>query len=354
MLAGFMLLSSGISAAQFDAPPATVEVAKATRTMLAPSVDVPGTVISRNDSRLASELSAKIVWIAEVGTHVKKGEAVARLEDLTFRLLEMEAANEVKREQARVKFLSSEVKRLQQLALENNAAKSLLEKTVSDLGVAESNEAIAEARLGMAKISMAITEISAPFDGVVTERLRSLGERVQVADEVIRLVDPDSIEVVARAPLSTINFITEQDQLELHNDYRRGQATVRTIVPFGDPQSHMFEVRLNIDADAWVVGESVRVPMPTSAAREVLAVPRDALVLRREGASIFRVNTDMTAEKISVITGLGAGSLIEVIGELQAGDMVVVRGAERLNSGMSIQISSTVSRNDALASPQLE
>ena len=94
--------------------------------------------------------------------------------------------------------------------------------------------------------------------------------------------------------------------------------------------------------------------MPTSAAREVLAVPRDALVLRREGASVFRVNADMTAEKISVITGLGAGSLIEVIGELDVGDMVVVRGAERLNSGMSIQISSTVSRSDAVASPQLE
>jgi RND family efflux transporter MFP subunit len=353
LLATILLLHGGLAAAQYEMPPAAVVVVKATHTMLAPSVDVPGTVISRFDSRLASELDAKLVWIAEVGTSVKEGETVARLEDFTFKLYEMEAAAEVTREQARVKFLKSEVQRLEKLALQNNAAKSLLEKTESDLAVAESEETIARARLGMAQVAMHITEIRAPFSGVVTERLRSMGERLQVADEVIRLVDPTSIEVVARAPLNTINYISVQDELELHNDYRDGMGTVRTIVPFGDPQSHMFEVRLNVDADVWVVGESVRVPMPTSAAREVLAVPRDALVLRREGASVFRVNDDMTVEKISVITGLGAGTLIEVIGEINAGDTIVIRGAERLDTGASVQISSVVSNADGVDSPKM-
>jgi len=347
------LLLGGVAAAQFEMPPATVVVAKATLTTLAPSVDVPGTVISRFDARLASELDAKIVWIAEVGTQVAKGEPVARLQDINFRLQEMEASSTVKREQARVTYLKSEVARLRQLALDNNAAKSLLERTISDLGVAEADEAIARARLGRAQVAMAVTEIIAPFDGIVTERLRSLGERLSVADEVIRLVDPESIEVVARAPLNTVNFIAVDDELVLHNDYREGSATVRAIVPFGDPQSHMFEVRLNVDPDVWVVGESVRVPMPTNHAREVLTVPRDALVLRREGASVFRVNADMTADKIGVITGLGAGSLIEVIGEIAAGDTVVVRGAERLDSGMSVQISSTLSSSSDNNSPTL-
>ena len=154
LFAAFLSLNCGLVFAQFEMPPASVVVATATRTMLAPSVDVPGTVISRFDSRLASELSAKLVWIAEVGTSVEEGETVARLEDFTFKLLEMEAAAEVTREQARVKFLASEVQRLEKLALENNAAKSLLEKTVSDLGVAESDETIARARLGMAQVAM--------------------------------------------------------------------------------------------------------------------------------------------------------------------------------------------------------
>jgi len=60
------------------------------------------------------------------------------------------------------------------------------------------------------------------------------------------------------------------------------------------------------------------------------------LVLRREGASVFRVKSDNTVEQVHVITGLGDGSYIEVIGELEAGDQVVTRGAERLSPGMEV------------------
>jgi multidrug efflux pump subunit AcrA (membrane-fusion protein) len=78
-------------------PPAAVVVAEAEYRSLAPTVDVPGTVISRNDARLASELAARIVWIAEVGTRVSAGDTVARLDDVTFRLSEGEAASRVTR-----------------------------------------------------------------------------------------------------------------------------------------------------------------------------------------------------------------------------------------------------------------
>ena len=167
----------------------------------------------------------------------------------------------------------------------------------------------------------------------------NIGERLNVADEVIRLVDPKSIEVVARAPLNTVNFIKIDDVLELHNDYRRGEGLVRTIVPFGNPQSHMFEVRINVDPELWTVGESVRLSMPTATAQEVLTVPRDALVLRREGAFVFRIDAESNAEQVGVITGLGAGKLIEIIGDIKAGDRVVIRGAERLSTGAAVAIS---------------
>lgn len=317
-------------------PPPVVVIAAAELRQMAPSVDVPGTVVSRYDSRLASELEAKLVWIAEVGTIVKKDETIARLEDFTFKLYEMEAQSRVEREQARVRFLRSEKERLDQLAMKNLSAKSQLDQTISDLAIAESEETMARAQLGLTQVAMHITQIRAPFDGMVTERLRNIGERLNVADEVIRLVDPNSLEVVARAPLNTVNFIQEAALLELHNDYRQDEASVRTIVPFGNPQSHMFEVRLDVDPAVWTVGESVRLSMPTANVKEVLAVPRDALILRREGASVFKVNADMSVEQINVITGLGDGNYIEVIGQLSSGDRVVTRGAERLETGMSV------------------
>ena len=332
---GFVLCATALAQ---NMPPAVVVVAEAEFQQLAPSVDVPGTVVSRFDSRLASELSAKLEWIAEVGTAVKKGDTVARLESLTFELLEMQAQSRVKREQARVSFLQSEKSRLDRLSEKNLSAKSQLDQTIADLAVAESDHDIARAQLGLAKIAVYVTKIRAPFDGIVTERLRNIGERLNIADEVIRIVDPKSLEVVARAPLNTVNFIEDGAALRLHNDFRQDQGTVRTIVPFGNPQSHMFEVRLNVDPDIWTVGESVRLSMPTSDVRKVLTVPRDALVLRREGASVFKVNADMSVEQVNVITGLGDGGNVEVIGELIPGDRVVIRGAERLTTGMQVSI----------------
>ncbi len=332
---GFALCATALAQ---NMPPAVVVLAKAELQQLAPSVDVPGTIVSRFDSRLASELSAKLEWIAEVGTAVKKGDTVARLESLTFELLEMEAQSRVKREEARVSFLQSEKNRLDRLSEKNLSAKSQLDQTIADLAVAESDHAIARAQLGLAKISVYVTKIRAPFDGIVTERLRNIGERLNVADEVIRIVDPKSLEVIARAPLNTVNFINKGAELRLHNDFRQDQGTVRTIVPFGNPQSHMFEVRLDVDPDIWTVGESVRLSMPTSGVKEVLTVPRDALVLRREGASVFKVNPDMSVEQVNVITGLGDGNNVEVIGKLNPGERVVIRGAERLSNGMQVTI----------------
>ncbi len=332
-----LLLAAPGSAQQMPAP--SVVVAEATITRLAPAVDVPGTIVSRNDARLATEVSARLTWVADIGARVAAGEPVARLEDVTFRLNEAEAASRVTREEARVVFLASEVERLERLAERNNTARSQLDQTVSDLAVAESDVAIARAQHGLARVALAMTELRAPFDGIVTERLRNVGERLNVAEEVVRLVNPRSIEVVARAPLNTVNFIGAGDELDLYNDYRDGAGRVRTIVPVGNPQSHMFEVRLDVDPDRWIVGESVRLSMPTAVARDVLAVPRDALVLRREGTSVFRINADGQAEQVSVVTGLGAGELIEVVGDLAAGDRIVVRGAERLAPGMSVSIS---------------
>jgi multidrug efflux pump subunit AcrA (membrane-fusion protein) len=79
-------LSTSVIAQGFEQPPATVVVERALVKYLAPSVDVPGTVVSLNDARLASELEAKLNWIADVGTEVSEGDTVARLEVITFRL----------------------------------------------------------------------------------------------------------------------------------------------------------------------------------------------------------------------------------------------------------------------------
>ena len=340
LLAGVALtLFAGIGNAQQG--PAPVVVVRAQQVMLAPTIDVPGTVISRNDSKIAAEVTGRITWIAEVGTVVAEGDPVARLDDTRFRLQQSEFAGQVDRERARLIYLEPEVERLKKLRAENNAAVSRLDQTKSDLQVARADTRVAKARLALVSDQLAKTTIRAPFAGTVTERMSNIGEMVNTGSEVVRLVDPSAIEIVARAPLRSAAFLTKGAVVEVSSEQRSEKSTVRTIVPFGNPSSHMFEMRLNVDPANWVVGESVRIAVPTAEARKVLAVPRDALILRRNGASVFRVGKDQLVERVSVLAGSGDGDLIEVSGDLKAGDTIVVRGAERLRPGQQVMVLNT-------------
>ena len=319
-------------------PPAPVRVVTAELIMLAPTVDVPGTVISRYDSRLSAEVAGRITWIAEVGTTLKEGETVAEIYDSNLELQLEEFRGLVSRERARLTYLGPEVERLRQLAEQNIAAKSRLDQTVSDLEVARSDLRVARSRLRQLEDQISKTNLVAPFDGIVTERLVNVGERVAKNDQVARLINPLTVEVLARAPLRSVTYLADGDQIRLLAFEKKDMGSIRTIVPFGNPQSHMFELRVDIDVANWRVGESLRLAIPTAQPRKVLAVPRDALVLRRSGASIYRINDDGTAEQVQVTTGAGDGVLIEILGAVQAGDTVVIRGAERLRPGQPVMV----------------
>ena len=124
---------------------------------------------------------------------------------------------------------------------------------------------------------------------------------------------------------------------------------MRTLVAAGDARSRLLDLRLSLPENGWTIGRPVRIALPTAIAREVLAVPRDALVLRRDGAAVFRVTEEGVAERISVQLGVASGSLVEVVGDLNAGDRVVTRGGERLRPGQTVKIlnaSSTDKKND--------
>ena len=62
-----------------DAP--SVGVMQARVVKMAPKMALPGTVMSRNDSQLASEVEGRVSWVAEVGTIVKENDVVARIDN---------------------------------------------------------------------------------------------------------------------------------------------------------------------------------------------------------------------------------------------------------------------------------
>lgn len=312
-------------------------MASAQARALAPQSWYAATVISRNDARLAAELEGRLVWVAEIGTRAQTGALLARLDSVLIQETLAEAQAEVARERAQLEYFVAEEQRFKRLVTQNSAAQTNLDEAISNVAVTRSELAAAQARLVQARERLARTELRAPFSGIVTERYRQTGEWAAGGDAVVRLVDTESLAITVRIPSDSLQFIQQGDRLWLRAGEQRKQGELRTIVPVGDDRSRLYELRIIPPDDDWPAGQTLRVAVPAGKARQVIAVPRDALVLRSSGIAVFRVR-DNTAERIPVTTGLASGELIEAIGDIAAGDQIVIRGGERLRPGQPVTI----------------
>ncbi len=335
-LLALSLISTSLSAAA-PGHASPVEVTEVQLRMMAPHIWVNGEVISRSNSQVATEVSGRLVWVAEVGARVKEGAVVARIDATLLRQQLDEQLAIVDREQARLDFLEEEVIRLNSLVKQRNVSQSNLDQTIADKAVARGDLAVAKAKAAQVSEKLKRSEIKAPFDGVVTERLLQLGEWADSGKAVIRLVDVEAKELRAWVTDQALPFVKVGDLLSVKVGDENGKGVVNTIVPVGEQRSRLYELRLSTQ-QPWVVGQALQLSVPTAKPIEQLSVPRDALVLRRDGTFVFRVAEDGMAQRITVNTGVTTGEFIAVQGELREGDKVVTNGGERLRPGQSVQV----------------
>lgn len=334
----FLLLCSMHALAQQEQPASPVRVNTVEfRSMVATAV-MPGTVVSREDARISAEVSGRLLMVADIGTRVEKDDVIAQIDDVRLKLQQSELQAQVQRVKARLVFLRAEEKRLSKLAKKNLASSTQYEQTISDRLVAESDQVVANVRLDQVRDELARSRIRAPFPGIVVARLSNVGERLAVGTEVLRLVNVDNLEVVVRAPLEYMPYNSTGDKLEVISRGSNLLAAVRTVVAVGDERTHVFEMRLDLPANAYPVGQALRVRIPVATRAEVLAVPRDALVLRGKGTSVFIIAADNKARQVTVETGISEQHWIAVKGDLEAGDKAVIRGAERLRPQQQVAI----------------
>ncbi len=315
------------------APAAKVTVVMAKLRRLAPMMTLPGTVVARNDSKLASEVEGRVAWVAEVGTSVKQGDVIARLDNHVLAMqLASQKAN-VARLKASMGYNRDQAGRMQKLFDANAISKSQRDQAVSTSTMSTAELSSAQAQLNETQYQYEHSEIRAPFPGRVVARLINAGEYASPGKDIVRLVDIGSIEVKAQSPIDVAHFLHEGGNVQIEVQNHRIAATVRAIVPVGDELSRTVEVRLTIAQDVALVGDAAKVFVPSAEPRDVLAVPRDALLLREDSAYLFKVDKKNQAQRVAVETGTEDGAMVEVRGQIAVGDRIVIQGAEHLNVG---------------------
>jgi multidrug efflux system membrane fusion protein len=350
--ASLALLAAGmLGAAGAAAPPAeraAVEVATVSVRPVTLVSWIPGSIVSRADARIASVVAGRVVWIADVGTRVRQGEPIARLDDTMPRLRLDDLRAQVARARAQHDVNSSQLDRFNRLAATQALSASQLDDARAQREMSNDDLVRAEAQLRQAQYEIDQSLIRAPFPGVVTERFIQMGEYLQTGAATARLVNTADTEARATAALELAANVHAGQSVTIRDHGVEKTGTVRTVVPVGDDRSRQFEVRIALKSGEWLVGTPVEVNLPMSSERTAVTVPRDALVIRENHSYVLRVTRANTVEQLDVTPGEGIADAVEVRGALSPGDRLVVRGGERLAAGQAVRIIATTPRTAAV------
>lgn len=186
-------------------------------------------------------------------------------------------------------------------------------------------------------------KITAPFDGVVTERLVHPGALAGTgADSSLLTIQQVShLRLVVPVPEEDLGTMSHGAAVVFHVPAfpeRVYSGTIARSAHALDPKSRTMPVELDVpNRDGSLApGMFPSVKWPVRSSRPALFVPKLSVVTTTERTFVIR-NQNGKAEWVDVKKGAPDGDLIEVMGELHAGDLVVRRGTDEIRPGAAVK-----------------
>jgi RND family efflux transporter MFP subunit len=291
------------------------------------------------------------------GDFVKEGTTLFTIEPETYRLkLEQAKASEVGA-QATVKQAEADFKRQSDLVARQAVSQATLDTSTATRDNAQASLQQAQANTKIAEINYGYTKVSAPFDGVVSAHLVSVGELVGASSPPTQLAT-----IVALDPI-WVNFtVSEQDVLRVRAEVARRrltptelkqfpieiglqtengyphQGTLDYVSPTVNQSTGTLSVRGIIANPTHVLlpGYFVRVRVPDNRAENALLIPDTALGSDQSGRYVLVVNGDNVVEQRKVQTGALDAGLRVIENGLKADDRVVIAGLLRAIPGQKV------------------
>jgi len=346
-LVGTLALACGSDDAKSPAmqgpPPAVVESVVLVPEDVEDVLAFVGQLDSADSVVLKPEISGIVQSISfDEGSPVKKGQPLVRLRDAEQRARVREA-------KATVSLTLNQYERAKKLAKQSAESTAALER-------AKAQYEIAAAQLDLAKIQLSRTVIRAPFDGVVGARMVSPGERVSPGSDremggnsdgggsasgLVRIDSLDQMELIFTLPETVMSLAHEGSKVDLRVSPFPDETFAGTVY-FIDPR---------IDATSRRVLVKARVPNPEHKLRPglfatlkveissragALMVPEDAIVYGRDGVFVWRIE-DGQAVQVPVTLGIRQPGRVELLSGVQAGDLIVSAGTQKLRAGSPVR-----------------
>lgn len=327
-LCGLVFFQGGAAAQSGRVLP--VKVAPVVESEWAREVRVTGTIEALDSIRLAPTVTERVTKV-----HFREGARVAAGEVL----VELEQAQEraqLALAQARLRDAELGVKR---------AASLQRQKLLADAGLdeAEVAQAVAQAEVDAAQAALDERILRAPFAGQVGLRQVSPGAIVESGTVITQLHSVDVLRVSFSLPQTEWLLLQEPQQVRvevagLPGTQWTGQIEADAVAL--ETQSRALPLRAHIQGEPGPLRPGLAATVTVaSQPRQGLSVPEAALLPRGGQQFVYVVDAEDHAQRRKVRIGLRQPGVVEILDGLSLGEVVVVRGAERLRPGMQVQAS---------------
>jgi membrane fusion protein, multidrug efflux system len=197
-----------------------------------------------------------------------------------------------------------------------------------------------EAKLMAEEIALREKHIYAPFSGVISQRAVEKGEWVSTGATVATLINPNKIDILFHLPTHYLSSLKEGAVLPVTINEKRYQAHIIGKLLEGDATTRTFPllVRLKDKGSDFFEGMQATLNVEKNLAKEILFVPRDALI--RKGAKhvvYLYVTGNVQMVRVDVV-GYRDGFAGIRSDDLKEGMDVIVKGNERLYPGIKVTL----------------
>jgi RND family efflux transporter MFP subunit len=334
--------------------------------------DAGGIVRARQTAAVSSRIVAPVLDVrVRAGDRVRRGDVLVVLDGRELRANAARAAaalgatrqgvnaaeSESRAADAAVTLARATHGRIQGLHARNSATAQELDEAVAALSAADGRAGGAHARVAeagaaldaaqaaseAASIAVTYATLTAPFDGVVANRVVDPGALAAPAAELLTVEETSAYRLEVRIDGSRASFVrvgaeaqVRLDAGDVPADAAWSPAKIVEIARL-DPASHSFLVKLDLARrDGLRSGQFGRVRL-SAPSRRTLAVPASSILHRGQLAMLFAVDATGVARLRAVTPGETRDRDVEILAGVAPGDRVVVAPPIGLEDGMKVQ-----------------
>ncbi len=304
---------------------AELETVVVARTDLQRIYRLDGVAEAINRSTVSAQTSGRVVEINfDVDDYVRQGDVIVRIDDANQQAAVRQAEANLSVAVARRQDAAQGFERIEGVFAKQAVSEAEMDRATTALKQARATERAATAALHQAQQELTYTQVRAPYNGIVTERLIEVGENAQPGSPLMTGLSLDSMRIGVDVPQNLIESIRTERNAHAEVNGQWIKASKVTVFPVADPRSDTFKVRLQLPdgVERIFPGMYIKVGF-VAGSQESLVIPRASVVLRSEVVGVYvvddegqvhfryiRLGSTAGPDHVSVLSGLAEGERV--------------------------------------------